>query len=371
MNTRERIKAILNYEKSDKLPALHFGYWYETLAKWAEEGHISMDVAMSWGESKEADAELNKIIGWDQDFGYAANLCDMNLRPVFDSEVLAEFEDDSKHVRGYDGVVLLQKPEAGSIPAEIEHILVDRKSWEQHYLPRLQFTEDRYINNQGMIDYINADRDFYFSIVAGSIYGTIRNWIGVVGTSYMLADDPDLLKEIIDTFADLQYKCVEKTLAITSNFDGASMWEDICFNYGPLINPKIFAQWCGPHYKKLTDLLAKYGITRVHLDCDGLIDELVPIWVENGVNIMFPIEVGTWGGSLSNFRQKLGKKVKGVGGMDKKVFALDYKAVDKEIERLRPIIEMGGYIPCPDHRIAPDAKFDNVKYYVEKIKEIF
>ena len=32
-----------------------------------------------------------------------------------------------------------------------------------------------------------------------------------------------------------------------------------------------------------------------------------------------------------------------------------------EIERLKPLVDLGGYIPCPDHRIAPDAKFDLVR----------
>ena len=55
--------------------------------------------------------------------------------------------------------------------------------------------------------------------------------------------------------------------------------------------------------------------------------------------------------------------------MDKRVFAQDRQAVDKEIERLKKLVEMGGYIPCPDHRIAPDAKFELVKYYCEQFKE--
>lgn len=60
----------------------------------------------------------------------------------------------------------------------------------------------------------------------------------------------------------------------------------------------------------------------------------------------------------------------GVGGMNKNVCALDYSAVDAEIERLKPLIGLGGYIPCPDHRIPPDAKWENVRYYCEKMKEI-
>ncbi len=60
-----------------------------------------------------------------------------------------------------------------------------------------------------------------------------------------------------------------------------------------------------------------------------------------------------------------------MGGMDKKVFACDYQAIDEEIQRLRPLVELGGYIPCPDHRIAPDAKWENVQYYCDQMRKIF
>ena len=107
------------------------------------------------------------------------------------------------------------------------------------------------------------------------------------------------------------------------------------------------------------------------LDCDGMIDSLIPTWIENGVNIMFPIEVGTWNASIKPWREKYGKELRGVGGMDKKVFAMDYAAIDTEIERLKPLVDLGGFIPCPDHRIAPDAKWENVQYYCEKMRKAF
>jgi uroporphyrinogen decarboxylase len=32
---------------------------------------------------------------------------------------------------------------------------------------------------------------------------------------------------------------------------------------------------------------------------------------------------------------------------------------------------MGGFIPCPDHRIAPDAKYGLVAYYCEQYQKAF
>ena len=44
--------------------------------------------------------------------------------------------------------------------------------------------------------------------------------------------------------------------------------------------------------------------------------------------------------------------------------------MDREIERLKPLIALGGYLPCPDHRIAPDAKFELVQYYCEQMQNL-
>ena len=37
MNNRERTLAVLNYQSYDRLPIAHFGFWDETLEKWARE----------------------------------------------------------------------------------------------------------------------------------------------------------------------------------------------------------------------------------------------------------------------------------------------------------------------------------------------
>ena len=153
-------------------------------------------------------------------------------------------------------------------------------------------------------------------------------------------------------------------------FDFGHFWEDICFKNGPLVKPSVFNEKVGPHYQRITKLLEEHGIDIVSVDCDGLIDSLIPTWLNNGVNTMFPIEVGTWGASIKPWREKYRESLRGVGGMDKRVFSLDYTAVDAEIERLKLLIELGYYIPCPDHRIAPDAKWENVQYYCERMREI-
>ena len=370
MTNRERALAALRYEPCDHLPVVHFGFWEETRARWAEEGHIS-----------EADAKRDDTVGRAAGFDFEWGTCaatGAGLSPSFEREVVKELGGGARHVRNSNGVVELERDGATSIPQEIEHLLVDRESWEEHYLPRLRYEPARidkknFARLRRDFESGKADETRPRGIYAGSLYGCFRDWAGVTGTSYLYADDEELYAEILDTIGQLSYRTLEESLAlcVPGMFDFAHYWEDICFKNGPLVMPSVFEELVGPHYKRMTDLLRQYGVEIVSLDCDGCIDALLPVWLENGVNTMFPIEVGTWQASIAPWRETYGRALLGVGGMNKNVFSRDFAAVDAEIERLRPLVALGGYLPCPDHRIAPDAKWENVRYYTKRMREVF
>jgi hypothetical protein len=370
MNNRERAMAILNYQKADRLPLLHFGFWNETLDKWVVEGHVTAEEAAGWGDGNEIDLRIGQRLGFDYN-GYTNFHWSHSLDPHFPRHLVREREDGSREVSNEDGAVVLEKDEAGSIPAEVDHLLKDRKSWEEHYLPRLQWKPER-VNWDALARVTPQEqRDRPLGIYCGSLLGRIRDMTGVVGLSYLISDDPGLVDEMIEVTAEVCFQGVKAILERYDGFDFGHFWEDICYNRGPLINPKFFNDKVGPQYKRITDLLHQHGIQIVSLDCDGKIDRLIPTWLENGVNTMFPIEVGTWNASVLPWRQQYGQELRGVGGMNKVVFSRDYAAIDAEVERLKPLVELGGYIPCVDHRIPPDAIYENIQYYCERMRKVF
>jgi len=383
MNDRQRAMAVLNYQKYDRLPIVHFGFWTQTLEKWVREGHLKTEEDEYCADGNPTDAVISAKLGFDFNWYNALGL-QTHLRPEFESKVVEEMPDGSRKVLNNEGVIVLEKTGATSIPAEIDHLLKTREDWEKHYRHRYQYSDER-VNHAmvrandkmirfdaGGLEFLRRDeRDYAYGIHCGSLFGNIRNIVGVVGASYMYAEDPDLFDEIINTVGELCYRCVETALASGARFDFAHFWEDICFKNGPLVIPSVFEEKVGPHYRRITDLCRNYGITIVSLDCDGCIDALIPTWFNNGVNTMFPIEVGTWNASIAPWRAQYGKELRGVGGMNKVVFAHDRAAIDAEVERLRPLVDLGGYIPCPDHRLAPDAEWANVRYYCDRMRAVF
>lgn len=368
MNNRERVKAIMHYGSYDRMPLVHFGFWSQTVRKWAVEGHITEEEAVNWKDSNKFDDSIGSKLGFDFNW-HTLFGAGRGLSPIFETKVLETLPGGMQKVLNRDGVVVLQREGAVSIPSEVDHLLKDRASWNELYLPRLRFSKDRIDYDRAEELKRNTNRDAPLGINCGSLFGQIRNWMGLEGISYLYADDEDLYDEIIRTVGELSYENVKTVLETGIDFDFAHFWEDICFKNGPLVSPAVFREKVGPYYKRITDLLLQHGIDIVSLDCDGYIDSLVPIWLDNGVNTMFPVEVGTWEASIKPWREKYGRKLRGVGGMNKNIFARDYAAVDAEVERLKGLVELGGYIPCPDHRIPPDAKWSNVQYYCDKMRK--
>lgn len=373
MNNRERVNAILHYQPYDRMPVVAFGYWEETLDKWANEGYITREDAQGYrneGDGGKADCRVVELLGFDFNWNYCHS-ANNRLFPPFETEVLRKNPDGSKVIRNPEGLIVRVNDDIVSIPAEIGTSLEDRDAWEKMYRHRLQFCEER-VNDTLFRKLKSEDeaRDLPMGLYLGSLYGMIRNMLGVEALAYLAVDDEDLYVEIIDTVAELCYQCAERVLRYGIRFDYAHFWEDICFKNGPLVRPQVFDELVGKHYRRITDLVHEYGIDVVSVDCDGCIDLLTPIWLKNGVNTMFPIEVGTWNASIRKWREQYGRELRGVGGMDKRVFAHDRAAVDAEVDRLKALVDLGGYIPCPDHRIAPDAKFELVQYYCERFRKV-
>ena len=370
MTNRERALNILHFENADRMPAVHFGYWPELLAEWAAQGKISPELAEGNYDGSPKEAELDSIIGWDFNW-YRVEGTANHLVPGFERKVLEVLPDGAHRVRNRDGVIERIKPGIASIPSEDDYLLKDREAFETLYRPRMRYFAERV--DLGYFRNFNAARrwDVPVGLHLGSVLGNIRNLTTVAGMSYLIYDeDEELFADIVDAYAEMQYKCAEAVLETGAKFDFGHYWEDICFKNGPLIAPELFEKLCGKHYRKRGELCRRYGIDIISLDCDGVTGKLLDTWVRSGVNVMFPIEVGVWGDQFEPARRKYGRAVLGVGGMDKTALRLDKAAVDREIERMKRLASLGGFIPCPDHRLMPGTRFELVQYYAEEIKKI-
>lgn len=113
----------------------------------------------------------------------------------------------------------------------------------------------------------------------------------------------------------------------------------------------------------------KRGCVLSIVDCDGDPSQIVENWMDEGVNIMFPLEVAA-GVDLLAWRERFGMDLRLRGGIDKRALVEGGTAIDREIERIRPVFEQGGYIPHLDHLVPPDIPYGHYCDYLEKKRRL-
>jgi hypothetical protein len=60
---------------------------------------------------------------------------------------------------------------------------------------------------------------------------------------------------------------------------------------GPLVSPGLFREFLQPGYQRVMAPAKERGCVLGMVDCDGDPHDIVANWLEEGVNIMFPLEV--------------------------------------------------------------------------------
>jgi len=366
MNDRERFQATMHYRPVDRGIIQDFQYWNETLTVWHEYG-LPRDVN---NFTKTAE-----FFGFDplwQGVGAA-----VTLFPNFEQKVLEETERYKILLQG-DGTTVRWLKVGASIPEEIDHTLKDRASWEQHFKWRLDPTNpDRLPKDldQQLAAAADSKRPVPLATGCGSMFGQLRNWMGLLGVSYIQADDPKLFEEMIRTIGDCIVGTLEQVLARAKaagvTFDYGSMWEDMSFAQGPLLGVPAFERHCVPQYQRISDLLKRHGTDLIVLDSDGDARALYPGWLRGGVNVAFPMEVGTWGNEPVSCRPRFGREMRIMGGFSKRILAAGREAIAREIDRLAPLVEEGGFVPFCDHRVPPDVPFADYLWYVQQAKQVW
>ncbi len=357
MNVRDRFNKVMHWEKPDRVPHMEFGYWEETIRVWQGQG-LPSDLR--------TNADVERYFGLEGLSIVPSVPVKNGLYPAFD-QVLLEKRGDRRLIRDGEGNICETFASDSSMPRYVRFGVATRQDWEMYKRERLDFTRrDRIGDVRAEVETAHAaGQPVLFP--AGSLYGWLRNWMGLENLSIALLTDRRWVEEMMDHLVEMTLFLVEKSISDVL-VDAASWWEDMCYNKGPLLSPRLFGELMVPRYKVITRALKSRGVDVNILDCDGRVDELIPGWLEAGINCMFPLEAAHT--DSLRLRREYGNKILLFGGINKLALIKGKAAIDRELDRLRPLVEMGGYIPCLDHRVPPDVTLENYGYYLQKKLEI-
>jgi uroporphyrinogen decarboxylase len=197
----------------------------------------------------------------------------------------------------------------------------------------------------------------------GGFFGPLRNLMGLEGLCIAFYEQPKLIERMMAQRADAMIDITRETLRHT-RFEVFWFWEDMAYNHGSLIDPQMFRRFALPHYRRVCDWLRSQGIEHIWLDSDGDIHDLIPIWLEAGINGLWPFEVQA-GMDVVEIRRIYGHDLAMAGGINKRAVAEGGDAMRRAVDHVMPLIEDGGYLPELDHSAPPDISWTNYCEYMD------
>lgn len=355
MNARERFHATVRYEDRDR--PFHWDWMgpeYEaTIQRWLGEG---MPPDTHWRNFGQYDrTEYPRLNGW---------LC-----PHYEVETLGTDERYETY-RDADGVIK-RKIRGAPLPAMPQYLAFPLKGKEQWPEIKKRLNPNspaRFPPYWESIRHGYKQRDFVLCVRVGSLFGWLRNLMGLEAICLALYDDRPFIEQVVEEITDFFLAYLDLALEGVS-YDFASFCEDIAHNTGAMIDPELYRMIWGPHYRRIVDRLHRADIHTIYLDSDGNVEDLIPIWLDLGINFIYPLEVAA-GMDVVELRNKFGRDLIMGGGVDKRILAGDKAGIKQMIDRITPLVQEGGYLPCPDHCIPPDVSWENFLYYEKLMSEI-
>ena len=370
----ERYYKFLTGQPVDRIPDIEFGYWPQTVRRWLKEG-LPRSLEEWWYSERERinEKEAQDVLVKKLDVFFAFDtsgeeiLLRTHFNPGFPQEVIST-DGDKTFMRGQDGVIserYLSDVDESSIPHFLSFPVRTREDWKcvrERYRgddPTRSFPETELVRIKSA-----AESGRMIAVGMQGFYGQLRNWMGFENLSLCFYDDPALVGEMAMFWAEfcaLQIRKLPPDIPV----DYVGWWEDMASKNGPFVSPDLFRRFFLPAYKHVMEEARKRGCALSLVDCDGNPEALIPLWLEAGVNIMFPLEV-TEGADHVAWRKKFGKELLLRGGISKEAVAAGGVSIDREIQRIQPLIESGGYVPHLDHLAPPNISYKDYLEYLKK-----
>jgi uroporphyrinogen decarboxylase len=362
----ERYYKVFTYQNVDRVVDREFGYWPQTIRRWLAEG---LPAEMESEKNKMFSGKLDAFFGFES-IGRGLSL-PTAMNPKFDEQII-ERKASSQIVRGGDGVVAERFPneaDESSIPHFLEFPVKTPDDWAA-MKQRYRLDDPTRAPDQQQVADARAAADSGRMILTSfcGFYGQLRNWMGFENLSTAFYDYPEMIHDMVNHWAEL---CAAQVEALPPDFpiDHVCWWEDMASKNGPFVGPGMFREFLQPGYHRVMTQAKKHGCVLGYVDCDGNPHDIVGNWLEEGVNIMFPLEVSA-GVDPYAWRREFGKELRLCGGVAKAPLVAGGAAIDRELERLKPLLDQGGFIPHLDHLVPPDISLKNYLYYLDKKRKM-
>ena len=174
---------------------------------------------------------------------------------------------------------------------------------------------------------------------------------------------PKVVKAIIGHVVDYEVEVTRRFLeAADGMVDIAYFGNDFGTQRGLFISPRMWEEFIRAPLKRYFDAAHDYGCKVMKHSC-GAVRDIIPALIEDGVDVLDPIQVRAAGMDLAGLVKDFGDRLAFHGGVDTQG-TLPFGTTDDVRAQVRSYIELtrerGGYILCGSQEFIADIPLDNI-----------
>ncbi len=348
MTGRERVDAALNFQEPDRI-AIHDSPWSTAITRWHQEG-------------------LPEDQSPDGYFGYEFSGYGFDGSLRLPTQVVEE-TDEYTIAWNADGALRKNWKNIMSTPECIDFKIKTPSAWEE-VKANMEFTPDRVdveAAKQAQQAANEAGKWFPFSGAMG--YDRTQGIPGSERLLIAMAQEPEWPADMFMTVSQLIVDAGEYLISEGVEFDGVFVYDDNGYRNASLFSPAAYKQQLQPAHKLVYDWAHSHGFKVILHSC-GCVKELIPYYLEAGLDCLQPLEVKA-GMDLIELKKQYDGRLAFMGGIDVRCMANpDPRAIEDEISTKIPFaMKGGGYIYHSDHSVPDNVSFEQYKRTIELVLE--
>ena len=350
LTSRERVNRMFARRDHDRMPR-HESFWGETITRWQ-------------GEGLNGDAQtVLDLLG--SDFHQVCWLWPASFPGR--SELVSQ-DAETKVIRDDHGKLVRYWKHKSGTPDHLGFDCDSREKWESVYKPAL-VGSNLQIDPYAAVRSCGRAPDHWNYIATVEGFEHTRTLMGDEITLMALVEDPDWVRDVSKTFADVVIRNLDAAIAAGAQPDGLWVYGDMAFKTATMCSPQMYRDIFWPDHKRLADWAHAHNMKMI-FHTDGNVNGVLDLYVEAGIDCLQPLECKA-GMDLLNLSPAYGDRMAFFGNINvMTMITNDLTQIEAEIARKFAVAKpTKAYAYHSDHSVSPQVSWATYQAIIKLVEK--
>jgi len=234
---------------------------------------------------------------------------------------------------------------------------IDRFVWPDPWTGR----EEDYLRKRVQEVYGGTDKALFagLSNLLGSFFEISLLLFGFDNFMMKLATERDLVEYWLEAKLAHDLPILDRFLAVAGPYiEAIQMNDDFGSQSALLISPRLYREVFKPRQRRWIEFVKARTRAKVFLHCDGAIEEILPDFIEIGIDVLNPLQTSAKGMDPAQLKRRFGHDLAFWGGGVETQTTLPFGSLEDIRRQVRERVKLlgagGGYVFAAIHNLQAD-----------------